>query len=151
MPLQAPLWIPAAIFLYFYYRKNNKLPFPVGLWVSPLFGIAGMPDPVAPPAPPAPPTPDPPCPVCPTGEKIMNTPVNVAGTVQITQPGGSTTDQPFEFPTYTVSQLPKVYNDFKQFQKAKEGDGTDIKLSGVTIRRVGSPLLGDDDSSHTSY
>lgn len=64
MLLEAPLFIPFAIFLYFYYNKNKKLPMPVGLYLNPFFGVVGLPEPQAPPPPP---TPTPPvCPTCPT-------------------------------------------------------------------------------------
>jgi hypothetical protein len=152
MTFSSPLYIPLLIFAFFYYKKNQKLPIPLGMWTGPLFGIVGLPEPIAPPAPPTPvnppvcptcpvcptggtcPTP-PPCPACPNLDKVKSVPVNVIGTVDITK-GGVTTEQPFEFPTYTIGQLPEVYQSFEKVKAKEAAAGVDIQLSNVQVNRV---------------
>lgn len=136
MPLQAPIWIPAAIFLYFYYRKNNKLPFPVGIWVNPLFGIAGMPEPVAPPPTPTPPTPDTPCPPCaPCApcKDALSDPITLQFVEQSTS-NNTTTD--WTLTEYvTVGELPEVYKIYKEGQQlAKTVNGVDVSVVPGSIK-----------------
>lgn len=47
-----------------------------------------------------------------------------------------TTEQPFEFPTYTIGQLPEVYQSFQKFQSKESSAGVDIQMSNVQVNRI---------------
>lgn len=157
-----PLYVPLAIFLFFYWKKEGKLPFPIAIMGSPLLGILGLPEPVAPPAPPCPkcpvggtcPTP-PPCPKCPTcpgkeklKQEIGKMPVNVTWTTTVGEPGGQT-----YHPTYsqntTLSQIPGEIKDFHRMQAIAEQKGIhySINESELKINRLNEPIF-DPDVQH---
>ena len=77
------IFFPVSLFLYFYWKKNGQLPFPMVIPIEPILGIFGAPAPVITPDPPTPVNPPvntpvtPPCncPTCPPVNPPVNTPV----------------------------------------------------------------------------
>ncbi len=83
----SPLYIPISIFLFFYWRKEGKLPFPIAIFGHPIGAFLGLPEPT-PPTPPTPVTPIcPTCPTCPDKKAIANVPVQVTEQGQFSKVG----------------------------------------------------------------
>jgi len=135
MLLEAPLFIPFAIFLYFYYNKNKKLPMPVGLYLNPFFGVVGLPEPQAPPPPPTPTPPVcPTCPTCPdhpTNGRLKAAPVNISYTQ--TTNGVATSGS---LPTVTIGQLPGIAKNVKKYQNFMAENGITVTYSDPSIQFV---------------
>jgi len=155
-----------AVFLFFFWKKEGKLPFPIGIFGNPLFGIMGLPPPVninpTPPTPVCPvcpsggtcptPPPCPTCPPCPGKEKIKQEigkmPVNVTWTTTVGEPGGQT-----YYPTYsqntTLGQIPGEIQDFHRMQAIAEKTGIHYQIdeSSLKINRLNEPIF-DEDVQH---
>lgn len=145
----SPFFLPVAMMLFFYWKKNGDLPFSLGFIGAPLFAmyqpsVAAPPTPTPPVTPPSPPpTPTPPCPTCPTCpthhpggrvekaivEKIGSIPVNI-GYTQTTN-GVETSGQ---LPTVTIGQLPTVAKDVKQYQAFMAENDIDVTFSNPSIQ-----------------
>jgi len=84
--LVEPVFIPIAIFLFFYWRKEGKLPFPIGVFGQPFGMFLGIEQQQPPPTPPTPTPPVcPTCPTCPDKKAIVNKIASVP--VQVTEQG----------------------------------------------------------------
>lgn len=164
----APMYIPLAIFLFFYWKKEGSLPFPVGIFGHPLFAVLGLPEPQAPtPAPPTPVTPptpcncpvSPPCPVNPptpvnpshpsykelAKQKIGEIPVEVQWQTTIGMPGGLVNNYTLKEQT-TIGDLPGDVKALHEAQAIAQSKGVQAHIDEGSLKmtRLIDPILSPD-------
>lgn len=135
------IYLPAIVFLFFYYRKEGKLPFPIALFGYPLGIFLGN-DKITP-APPAPPTPPPnPCKPCHGNIKehalheLGQMPVAVSFKLTFVFPGGFNYTQTQQL-TVPANQLQEAYSMINKLVNDANATGkVQVTLSDVTAKPI---------------
>lgn len=150
------MYIPLAIFLFFYWKKEGSLPFPVGIFGHPLFAVLGLPEPQVPtpPTPPTPVTPPTPC-NCPINpptpshpslkQKIGEIPVEVQWQTTIGMPGGLTNSYTLKEQT-TIGDLPGEIKSFREARALAQEKGVQATIDegSINITRLIDPVLSPE-------